>query len=120
MPVVDASGRQLGKVVRVQMAPTPVRNPPHSDILDEMSTLLPSPPEMSEAGAELDILGASPVGHNQSGLPDLPEEVRSHLERVGFIEIEGPDLGDADRFLAADQVEEITDERVVVRSWTSA
>jgi hypothetical protein len=116
MPVVDAAGRSLGRVARVQLAPPPVTHPPDSDIIDDMATLVPAPPDMSQASAEFDVLGTSPVGHDPSGLPDLPDEVREHLEQSGFIEIEGPDLEDVDRFVAADHIDEVKQDRVVIRA----
>jgi hypothetical protein len=120
MPVVDAAGRSLGRVARVQLAPPPVTHPPDSDIIDEMATLVPAPPDMSEASAEFDVLGTSPVGHDPSGLPDLPDEVRDHLEQGGFIEIEGPDLEEVDRFVAADHISEVDQDRVVLRATSAA
>jgi hypothetical protein len=117
MSVVDAGGERLGQVARVQLAPPPVTRPPASDIIDEMATFVPSPPEMSEAAAELDIIGASPVGHDPAGLPaDLPDAVREHLAEVGFIEVDGPRLEGVARFVAADHIDEVRADAVVVRS----
>src|SRR6185312_11557289 len=117
MEVVDSAGRVLGRVRRVQPAPAPVTHPPDSDLMDEMAEVAPAPPDMSEAGAELDILGPSPVGHDPSGLPDLPEPLRKHLEEVGFVEIDG-DMSDAERFIPADRLEEPSGDRIVARAWT--
>lgn len=114
MDVVDPAGRRLGRVVRVQLAAPPVTHPPDSDIIDEMASLVPAPPEMSEASAELDIVGPSPVGHDPAGLPDLPAEVREHLEEVGFIEIEASNLPEPARFIAADHVESVSENNVTV------
>jgi hypothetical protein len=116
MPVVDRAGTRLGQVARLQMAATRTTHPPDSDLLDEMSTTVPAPPDMSEAGAQMDIIGPSPVGHDPAALPDLPEPVRVHLEQVGFIEIEGPEMADVDRFVAADHIDEVREDRVVVRA----
>jgi len=119
MSVVDAHGQRLGQVARVQLPPPPVTHPPDSDIIDEMATVVPSPPDMSEAGAELDVLGTSPVGHDPAGLPDdLPDPVREHLEAVGFIEVHGPELQTVDRFVAGDRVQEVRADQVIVRALT--
>jgi hypothetical protein len=99
----------------VQLPPPPVTHPPDSDILDEMSKLVPAPPEMSEASAEFNILGASPVGHDPAALPDLPEEVREHLEAEGFIEVDGPDLNHAERFVPADRIDDVSQDQVRIR-----
>jgi hypothetical protein len=115
MSVRDTAGRSLGRVARVQLSPPPVTHPPDSDILDEMASLVPAPPEMSEASAEFNVLGTSPVGHDPAGLPDLPEEIREHLESEGFIEVDGPDLEGVDRFIAADHIAEVGQNEVTVR-----
>ena len=116
MSVVDSHGQHLGEVARVQLPPPHVTHPPDSDIIDEMATLVPAPPDMSEAGAELDVIGTSPVGHDPAGLPvDLPDAIRKHLEEVGFIEVHGSDLKASERFIAADQIDEISADQVIVR-----
>jgi hypothetical protein len=116
MLVVDAGGQRLGHVARVQLPPPPVTHPPASDIIDDMATLVPAPPEMSESAAEFNMIGTSPVGHDPSGLPDLPDELREHLEEVGFIEVEGSELRGAERFVAGDHIEEVRADAVVVRA----
>lgn len=116
MQVVDTTGRVLGRVVRVQPASRAVTRPPDSDLLDDMADVAPAPPDMTEAGAQFDLLGPSPVGHESTALPDLPEALRRHLEEVGFVEIDG-DLSDAERFLPADHLEDFSADRVVARAW---
>src|SRR5947209_16053340 len=91
MQVVDTTGHPLGQVARVQLPSPRVVHPPDSDIIDEMASVVPAPPEMSEADAQFDIIGPSPLGHDPAGLPDLPDPWRAHLEQVGFIEVDGPD-----------------------------
>ena len=116
MHVVDARGQRIGQVTRVQMPPPPVTHPPDSDIIDDMATLVPAPPDMTEAGAEFDVIGTSPLGHDPAGLPsDVPDPIREHLEEVGFIEVEGSTLHGLNRFIAADQIHEVTGDRVVIR-----
>jgi hypothetical protein len=116
MQLVDKTGRVLGRVVRIQPPSRPVTHPPDSDLVDDMADVAPAPPDMTEAGAQLDLLGPSPVGHDPSALPDLPEALRRHLEEVGFVEIDG-DLSDAERFIPADHLEEFSGDRVVARTW---
>ena len=116
MTVVDAGGQRLGQVVRVQLPSPPVTHPPDSDIIDEMAKLVPAPPAMTGSAAELNMLGTSPVGHDPAGLPDVPEEVRAHLEEVGFIEVDGPGLRGAGRYVAGDHIEEVRADQVVVRT----
>ena len=112
--VVDVAGRRLGRVARVRLAAPPVTHPPDSDLLDEMVELAPAPPEVTDVSG-LEAIGPSPLGHDPAGLPDLPEPLRSHLRRVGFVEIEGPDLAHAERFLPGDHIVEVGEDRLVVR-----
>src|SRR5690349_4636431 len=102
MDVVDQSGARLGKVARVQVAVSETTHPPDSDLIDEVIDIVPSPPDMSE---DPEAVGASPWGHDPSDLPDeLAGEVREHLQRAGFIEVDGIDLTDAQRYIPADHI----------------
>jgi hypothetical protein len=114
MQVVDAARNRLGKVARVQPPAPPVTDPPDSDLLDEMARATPAPPEVAELSG-LEMIGPSPVGHDPADLPDLPEPLREHLQMVGFIEIEGTDLSEVDRFVSTDRIEEVAGDVVVVR-----
>ena len=118
MTVVDVSGRRLGRVARVQLAAPPVTHPPDSDLIDDMAEVVPAPPEMAEASAQMDVIGPSPLGHDPLELPDLPEALRAHLEEVGFCEIEPEaELPDVGRFIPADHLEDVRADRVVARPW---
>lgn len=120
MAVLDQHGGRLGTVRRVQAAPVPVTHPPDSDLLDEMATFVPSPPDMDDV-AGFQAPGASPWGHDPSGLPDLPEPLREHLERHGFLELdlvrglEGGQVTAADKFVPSDRIVSVGPEGVVVR-----
>ena len=117
MLVVDATGdRPIGRVVRIQAAVRKAASPPEGDAIEEMVDVVPAPPDMSEAGAEFDVVGPSPLGHDPVGLGDVPEPLRRHLEQVGFIEIESDaKLPDSARLIAADRIDDISGDRVVVR-----
>jgi hypothetical protein len=112
--VVDVAGRRLGRVARVQLAATRVTHPPDSDLLDELVDLAPAPPEVAEVSG-LEAIGPSPLGHDPAGLPDLPEPLRSHLQQVGFVEIEGEDLAHEERFVPGDHIVDVGEDRLVVR-----
>lgn len=45
---------------------------------------------------------------------DIPEEMRSHLVRHGFIRIDAPGLFNADRYVVADQIASVADDEVVL------
>ena len=114
LEVVDVAGRRLGTVARVQLAATPVTHPPDSDLLDEMVELAPAPPDVAEVSG-LEAIGPSPLGHDPAGLPELPEPLRSHLQQVGFVEIEGEDLAQEERFVPGDHIVNVGEDRLVVR-----
>ena len=113
MDVFDAEGQRLGRVVRVQVATPAPTHPPESDLLEDMTETVPSPPDMTEV-SDVEAVGVSPWGHDPLGLPDMPDPVRAHLQSVGFIEVEGIDITDAQRYIAADHVREVSGQRVVV------
>jgi len=111
MDVVDESGTRLGTVVRVEM-PAPTQ--PGSHELGGVAGIVPSPADMTEEVADLEAVPGGPLSRDPSGLPDLPDEVRAHLHRAGFIEVEGVDLPDAQRLIAADHIHRVTPTQVVV------
>ncbi len=115
MDVFNVNGQRLGKVVRVEVATAAPTRPPDSDLLEDMSEDVPSPPDMTDLSS-VEAVGVSPLGHDPLALPDLPEPFRDHLQSVGFIEVEGIDLTDAQRFVAADHIREVDKDRVVVEA----
>ena len=116
MDVIDDKGVRLGKVVRVQVAVAgTTRHPPDSDLLEEVAEIVPSPPDTSDI-SNLEAAGASPWGHDPMNLPNLEEPIRQHLRESGFIEVDGIDLTDAQKYIAADHINEVSSDRVVVRA----
>jgi hypothetical protein len=111
---MDATGRRLGTVARIHLAVPQVTHPPDSDLLDDMVAVAPSPPEFGES-AQFETFGASPVGHDPAGLAELPEPLREHLRRVGFFELGGSHLSEAQRFVPGDQIETVSETAVVLR-----
>ncbi len=108
MDVVDATGQRLGKVVRVQGAAVPPRS---TDLEEEMTETVPSPADMTDLNSD-----DAALWDDGANLPDLPGPVRQHLREAGFIEVEGVDLTDAQRFVPADHIREVGDQRVVVEA----
>jgi hypothetical protein len=47
--------------------------------------------------------------------PDVPEPLRSRLVRGGYIKIDGPGVLDTDRYVPADQVGGVSNDRVYLR-----
>jgi hypothetical protein len=117
MDVYDETGTRLGKVVRVQVAAAGgTTAPPDSDLLDEVARIVPSPPDTSDI-SNLEASGASPFGHDPMNLPNsLEEPIRAHLRESGFIEVDGIDLTDAQKYIAGDHINAVTGDRVEVRA----
>lgn len=99
MKVVDTRGEEIGKVDHVKMgdpeAVTTQGNAPASagDGVNLFSVLIP------------DATG---------GEPDVPEPRRSHLQRIGYAKIDGSGLFAEDRYVAADEIAEVSGETVVL------
>ena len=118
MEVVDATGTRLGTVARVQVAiPEQPTHPPDSDLLDDMAQIVPSPPDMTEE-SNVEAVAVSPFGHDPFELPDLPEPLRDHLRDTGFIEVDGARLSPTQHYIPGDHIQEITNDRLVVRPWS--
>lgn len=94
MHVVDASGAEVGRVQLVQMGD-------------------PQAQTVSDTDKPRDIIGVmgEAVFPNERE-PDVPEPLRSRLQRSGYIKIDGPDLLDTDRYVASDRVREVAEDRV--------
>lgn len=114
MEVFNSSGAHLGTVARVAAAVPSTTHPPDSDLLDDVTRTVPSPPDMTEVST-LEAVGASPWGHTPADLPDLPDPILEHLRTHGFIEIDAPHLPESHRFIPADRITEVTDTQVTVR-----
>jgi len=46
--------------------------------------------------------------------PSIPEARRAQLLRVGFIKIDGPGLTDADRYVGADKIRDVSGDTVTL------
>ena len=115
MAVFDASGAELGTVARITAAVPRTIDPPGSDLIDTVATVVPSPPDMTEV-SNVEAVGASPFGHQPADLPDLPDPVLERLRAHGFIEVNAPHLPDSHRFIPADRISDVTETRVTIRS----
>jgi hypothetical protein len=96
MHVVDAVGEDIGRVELVQIGdPQATTTAGNED----------RPPGPFERVAE--ALG----GEHE---PNVPEPMRSHLVRVGYIKVDGPHLLDRHRYVSSEHVREVVDDRVVL------
>jgi hypothetical protein len=95
MHVVDAAGKEVGKVEDIRMgdpeaATTEGNEPRHGD-------------------TPMDLV-ADALGHEAE--PDVPEPMRSRLIRDGYLKLDGPNLLAADRYVPARYVRGVADDRV--------
>jgi hypothetical protein len=93
MRVEDAAGVEVGRVELIRMGDPGVDQParePQRDLIGAAAeTFVPEERE-----------------------PDVPEPLRARLRRTGYIKIDGPNLLDADRYVSAEQVGDVSADRV--------
>jgi hypothetical protein len=95
MTVVDLAGERLGTVAYVQMG---------------------DPEAVTTQGAEQPAadLVTNVARSIFGGEPDVPEPLRSQLQRTGYIKIDGSDLTDADRYVRADLIGGVSGDTVML------
>jgi hypothetical protein len=93
MHVIDATGEDIGKVDAIRMgdpeAVTTAGEEPRPTLLNEVAASLGSHTE-----------------------PDVPEPLRSRLVREGYLKLDSARLLEADRYVPADYVSGVSDDRV--------
>jgi hypothetical protein len=94
MHVVDAAGEDVGRVDLVQMGDP------------EATTTAGN--EAKQPGA-FDLVARALGGERE---PDVPEPLRSQLVRKGYLKLDGPTLLAADRYVPADYVSAVAEDRV--------
>jgi hypothetical protein len=97
MTVVDASGDKIGDVEYVQMG-DPAAATTEGNDLDEPGLL----------GNVAEVF----VGDERE--PDVQEPLRSQLQRIGFVKVDGPGLTDTDRHVRADLVASVAGDTVTL------
>ena len=93
MRVEDAAGVEVGRVEEVRMGDPGVNEPAREP-----------PSGLIGAAAEAFVPGERE--------PDVPDPLRARLRRSGYIKIDGPNLLDADRYVSAERVREVSGDRV--------
>jgi len=110
MTVLDADGRPLGTVTRLQMgdpqAATTAGNEPTASGVPGV-VVAPASGATGESGAF-----GSFGGSDTEGLGDVPAVLRRNLRRAGFIQVDGPGLEGANRFVPGDRVAEVSGDSV--------
>ena len=118
MPVLDESGRRLGTVARVRMGdPQAVTTRGEQSPASDPGVLVA--PTAATGGTPGGGFGA-PVRSGGSGGLDVPDPLRSHLLRTGFIEVDGPDLHGPARYVPGDRVADVSDGTVHLRAAATA
>jgi uncharacterized protein (TIGR02271 family) len=110
MTVLDAEGRVLGTVTRLQMgdpqAATTASGEPSTS--GTPGTIM-APAAAADRGPGV---VASAWDSDAEGLGDVPDVVRRDLRRAGFIQVDGPGLEGANRFIPGDRIAEVSGDSV--------
>lgn len=96
MTVLDADGRALGTVTRLQMGDP------------QAATTAGNEPAASGGLGAFGAFG----GGDPEGLGDVPDVLRQDLRRAGFIQVDGPGLEGANRLVPGDRVAEVSGDTV--------
>jgi hypothetical protein len=113
MTVLDASGRPLGSVARVQLGdPQAVTAAGQDEPAGEAGVVVAP---ASTPGGSIAFGAATPVAGAGPRRLDIPEQLRRELLRAGFIELDGPDLDASERFVPGDRIEDVTNDAVRLR-----
>jgi len=113
MTVLDAAGARLGTVRRVQMGdPQAVTTQGNEPVAGTAGAV--TAPSGATAGESGVAIGA-PFAASDAGELDVPAPLRRQLQRTGFIEVDGPDLSAADRYVPGDRVADVAGDMVHLR-----
>ena len=96
MRVVDAAGTELGRVELVRMG--------------DPAAVTTEGQRVGEPDGLVETIAETVSGPE----PDLPPSLAARLERVGYIKIDGKGVFAADRYAAADQIADVSDEAVTL------
>ena len=98
MTVMDESGRRLGTVALVRMGdPQAVTTQGEQSPSNDPGVVVAP---TAEAGGPTGLGFVAPVLTAGSGGPDVPDPLRRHLLRAGFVEVDGPDLEGSARYVS--------------------
>jgi hypothetical protein len=95
MMVVDADGREVGRVEYMELGYGDAETVPDDSLPDVFRSL---------AGA----------ANDRAGEPQIPEPVRTRYRQHGFLKVDGPGLADTDRYVRGDWVASVSGERVML------
>ena len=93
MMVVDAVGKEVGRVEWVEMGDPEAATVPNDALPDVFRS-------------------AAAAAGDHAGEPQLPEPIRTRFRQHGFVKVDGPGLMDTDRYVRADWIANVSDDRV--------
>jgi hypothetical protein len=106
MTVVDASGKHLGLVARVQQGdPQAATTRGEQPLVGDPGVI--ATPSTGTGGALGVGIAAPRLGEQPLG-PDVPDQLSRELFRTGFVEVDGPDLHGPARYVPGDRIAEVT------------
>jgi hypothetical protein len=94
MHVIDATGEDIGRVDMIRMG-------------DSEAATTAGNTEMTPR--PLDLVAEAIGGERE---PDVPEPLRSRLVRSGYLKLDGAHLLETDRYVPADYVRDVADDKV--------
>jgi hypothetical protein len=94
MHVVDAAGKDVGTVELIRMGDAEAQTTEGNDEVRP---------------AAFDLVARALGGEEE---PDVPEPLRSRLVRSGYLKVDGKDLLDTDRYVSAEYVSGVADDKV--------
>ncbi|MGI9146514.1 MAG: hypothetical protein ACR2IK_08235 [Chloroflexota bacterium] len=117
MTVIDADGKQLGSVNRIEMGdPQAVTTAGNEPVNLGGVVLAPAAGVDGGPGA----LGSPWGSIDAEGLGDVPDVLRQDLRRAGFIQVEGAILKGANRFIPSDRIAEVSGDTVRLQPVSTA
>lgn len=122
MQVVDADGKDIGKVEMVKFGDTEAATvaagqQPSQDIVGGPG-LYGRPNEPPPFAYPVAPATVAPYGYPYAGTgePDVEEPLRSRMLREGFVKVDGPGLFSSDRYVRIDQIDGVTNGKVCLRA----
>lgn len=112
MNVVDTAGRRLGTVHRLRLGDPEAATSEGNAATGDVAAVVFAP--AASTGGTPAVGGAIPFQEGTEN--DVPESLR----RTGFLEIEGPGLSGANRYVGADRVAEVSGDTVHLSAMPAA
>jgi len=113
MTVVDETGRQLGTVARIQLGDPQAVTTSDEDTYPREPAVIAAP--AGATGGTTAFGAAMPLVGNGVEDLNLPDQLRRELVRTGFVELDGPELAGAERYVSGDRILDVSGDTLRVR-----